>query len=246
VPEDGIKSDFVLASCSIPVNYDYTRLNVETRTLAVEGKGDDTAMENSNRPTSYSNSNTSLRSFWDGGLLANTPLRQTYIAHVDYWRRVRKLDDVPKLRFSIINLHPAKQEYLPTDYDGVVDRKNDIIYHDRTEFDENIAVLMSDLVTLANSLIKLAQEKGASKEELQKILKEKTKGIFFSTGKQGSYDDLVRGIVNVDFVARLERKNDANTISNKTFDFSKTTVQLLIQNGYKETKEQLKEVLVME
>jgi len=156
--EDGIKSDFVLASCSIPVNYDYTRLNVETRTLAVEGQGDDTAMEDSNRPTSSSKSNTSSRSFWDGGLLANTPLRQTYIAHIDYWRRVRKLDDVPKLRFSIINLHPAKQEYLPTDYDGVVDRKNDIIYHDRTEFDENIAVLMSDLVTLANSLIKLAEE----------------------------------------------------------------------------------------
>jgi NTE family protein len=164
--EDGIKSDFVLASCSVPVYYDYTRLNVETRTLAVEGQGDDTAMED-NRSTSYSNSNTSLRSFWDGGLLANTPLRQTYIAHIDYWRRVKKLEDnIPSLRFSIINLHPAKQECLPTDYDGVVDRKNDIIYHDRTEFDENIAVLMSDLVTLANSLIKLAKEKGASKEEL--------------------------------------------------------------------------------
>ncbi len=138
--EDGIKSDFVLASCSIPVNYDYTRLNVETRTLAVEGQGDDTAMEDSNRPTSYSNNNgPSLRSFWDGGLLANTPLSQTYIAHIDYWRRVRKLEDnIPSLRFSLINLHPAKQEYLPTDYDGVVDRKNDIIYHDRTEFDQNI------------------------------------------------------------------------------------------------------------
>lgn len=245
--EDGIESDFVLASSSVPVNYDYTRLNVETRNLAVEGQGDDTAVEDSTSLASYSNSNTSLRSFWDGGLLANTPLSQTYIAHIDYWRRVRKLEDnIPSLRFSIINLHPAKQEYLPTDYDSVVDRKNDIIYHDRTEFDENIAVLMSDLVTLANCLIKLAEEMGASKEKLEKILKEKTKGIFFSTGKQGTYDDLVRGIVNVDFVARLERKNDANTISNKTFDFSKTTVQQLIQNGYKETKEQLKEVLVME
>jgi predicted acylesterase/phospholipase RssA len=239
--EDGIKSDFVLASCSIPVNYNYTRLNVETRTLAEEGQGDDTAMEGSNRHNSYSNNNnTSLRSFWDGGLLANTPLSQTYIAHIDYWRRVRKLEEnIPSLRFSIINLHPAKQEYLPTDYDGVVDRKNDIIYHDRTEFDENIASLMSDFVTLANSLVKIAKEKGASKEELQKILNGKTKGVFFSTGKQGSYDDLVRGIVDVGFVARLERKNDANTISNKTFDFSKTTIQQLIENGYEETKEQL-------
>jgi DNA-binding Xre family transcriptional regulator len=46
---------------------------------------------------------------------------------------------------------------------------------------------MSDLVTLANSLIKLAEEKGASKDELQKILKEKTKGIFFSIGKQANF-----------------------------------------------------------
>lgn len=83
-------------------------------------------------------------------------------------------------------------------------------------------------------------------EELQKICNEKTKGVFFSIGKQGSYGDLVRGIVDVDFVARLERKNDTNTISNKTLDFSKTTIQQLIQDGYKETKEQLKEVLVME
>ena len=139
---------------------------------------------------------------------------------------MKKLEDnMPRLRFSIINLHPAKREYLPTDYHGVIDRRNDIMYHDRTEFDENIAALMSDFVTLANSLIKLAEEKGASKEELQKILNGKNKGVIISTGKQGRYDDLVRGIVDVDFVARLERKNDANTISNKRLDFSKTTVQ---------------------
>ena len=34
-----------------------------------------------------------------------------------------------------------------------------------------------------------------------------------------------------------------HTISNKTFDFSKTTIQQLIQDGYEETKEQMKEVI---
>ena len=43
------------------------------------------------------------------------------------------------LTVGIINLHPLKQEYIPYDYDGVVDRKNDIMYHDRTEFDEYVA-----------------------------------------------------------------------------------------------------------
>ena len=172
-----LTSDFVLASCSVPVNYDYTRLDVENRTLAVERQGDNTAMEDNNRPTS-SNVSNNLRFFWDGGLLANTPLRQTIIAHRDYWHKVKKLEDnLPRLKFGIINLHPAKQEYVPYDYDSVVDRKNDIIYHDRTEFDEFVAVLISDYALLAKSLIKLAEENGASKEALQKILKEKTKVI---------------------------------------------------------------------
>ena len=142
-----------------------------------------------------------MRFFWDGGLLANTPLRQTVIAHKYYWERVRKAEDnIPRLKFGIINLHPLKQEYLPTDYDGVTDRKNDIIYHDRTEFDENVALIISDFATLAHALVKLAEESGASKEALQKILNEKSKGVSFITRKQGRYEDLLKGKVDVDFV----------------------------------------------
>lgn len=177
--DDGIRADFVLASCSVPVNYDYTKLSVESRAMV----GDESAdTGDNNRPSSSSPSipKNSLRSFWDGGLLANTPLRQTILAHREYWYRVRKLkENIPGLRYGIINLHPAKQDYLPSDYDGVVDRKNDIIFHDRTRFDENMAVLMSDFIRLAKSLIKLAEENGASKESIRRILKEETR-LFIS------------------------------------------------------------------
>jgi NTE family protein len=238
--DDGVTSDFVLASCSVPVNYNYTKLQVESRVL-VGGEQGDTEY---NSTSFSSNSNTSLRSFWDGGLLANTPLRQTILAHRDYWLNVRKLEEnIPSLRYGIINLHPSKQDYLPSDYDGVVDRKNDIIYHDRTQFDENVAVLVSDFIRLAKSLIKLAEENGVNKEAIQKILKEETKAVYLATGKHWRIGDLIKANVDVDFVVRLERKNDSHTISNKTFDFSKTTIQQLIQDGYQETKEQMKEVL---
>jgi hypothetical protein len=40
-------------------------------------------------------------------------------------------------------------------------------------------------------------------------------------------------------VIRFERKNDSDTISNKTFDFSKNTIERLIDDGYKESNEQL-------
>src|SRR5262245_9596215 len=151
--DDGIKSDFVLASCSVPVNYDYTKLNVENRVLVHEGQDAELVLEGNNKSTPKSS--TTMRYFWDGGLLANTPLRQTILAHRDYWFRVRKLEyGIPRLRYGIINLHPGKQDYLPTDYDGVVDRKNDIIFHDRTLFDENVAILLSDFAALVNSLTK--------------------------------------------------------------------------------------------
>ena len=52
--DDGITSDFVLASCSVPVNYDYTRLNVESRVLVGEGQGDNADTGDNNRPSSSS------------------------------------------------------------------------------------------------------------------------------------------------------------------------------------------------
>jgi NTE family protein len=238
--DDGVTSDFVLASCSVPVNYDYTKLNVESRVLVGGGQGD----TEYNSRTFSSNSTNSLRSFWDGGLLANTPLRQTILAHRDYWLNVRKIEEnVPRLRYGIINLHPSKQDYLPSDYDGVVDRKNDIIYHDRTQFDENVAVLVSDFIRLAKSLIKLSEENGVSKGALRKVLKEETRAVYLATGKHFTHEDLLKANVDVDFVVRLERKNDSHTVSNKIFDFSKTTIQQLIQDGYQQTKEQMKGVL---
>ena len=151
----------------------YTMLDVETRTIVTKGQANKMHLSEKN-PSSPNGDG--VRSFWDGGLLANTPLRQTVIAHRHYWYRVRKsVDNIPKLKFGIINLHPAKQQYLSSDYDSVVDRKNDIIYYDRTEFDEFVATILSDYTSLAESLIKLAEEKGASKEEIQKILNEQIK-----------------------------------------------------------------------
>jgi NTE family protein len=77
---------------------------------------------------------------------------------------------------------------------------------------------------------------------VQMILNEKTKGVGFVTREQLRYEDLLKGKVDVDFVARLERKNDNHTISNKIFDFTEDTILQLIQDGYKETKDQMKKV----
>ena len=163
--EDGIHADFVIASCSVPVNYDYTRLDVENYSVVGEDNNGVVASSDDN----FSNGSKSVRFFWDGG--PNTPLSETVVAHRDYWYRVRKLEDnIPRLKFGIINLHQVKQEAIPYDHDRVIDRKNDIIYHDKTEFDEYMTVLISDYAILAKSIIKLAEENGVSKKKLQQTI----------------------------------------------------------------------------
>jgi lambda repressor-like predicted transcriptional regulator len=193
---------------------------------------------------SIPNSDVNLRFFWDGGLLANTPLRQTVIAHRNYWFRVRKMEDnLPSLTVAIINLHPLKQEYVPYDYDGVVDRKNDIIYHDKTEFDEHAAILISDFQKLAASLIKLSKDNGASEKSLQMILQQRIDSVSPITGKHLRCGDLLKARVDVNFVIRLQRNNDLHTISNKIFDFSDITIKHLLHDWYRETQPQVKRIL---
>ena len=51
--DDGIIADFVLASCSVPVNYDYTRLKVETRALVGGGQRDYADTGDGNSPSFF-------------------------------------------------------------------------------------------------------------------------------------------------------------------------------------------------
>jgi NTE family protein len=232
---DGIPADFVLASGSVPVNYDYTKLVEDYSSVA---KNNNNVNDNSkNTSNNDFTSDKKVRYFWDGGLLSNTPLRETVIEHRRYWHFIRKRE-VPPLRVTIINLHPIKQDYLPTDYDGVLDRKNDLIYHDKTLFDERMAILMSDYVNLAKTLTKLAQDNGVGKDLINGILQQQALTRHFSTGKQFTYGNLLEGTVPVDFTFRLERKNDIHTVANKTFDFSYNTIRQLIRDGYEEAREQ--------
>jgi NTE family protein len=231
--DDGIGVDFVLASGSVPVNYDYTKLEVEDYSNGHEIKNENEKQnENGN-----SSQKKKIRYFWDGGIIANTPLREAVIEHRRYWHYVRK-SEVPLLRIGIVNVHPIKQDSLPVDYDGLVARKNDLTYHDRTLFDERMAIMITDYVNIIKSFIKLAEDNKVSKVQVEDILQRQALSRFFMTGKNGTYRDLIENMVSVDFVIRIERKNDEHSIANNTFDFSSTTIRQLIKDGYEEALDQ--------
>jgi predicted acylesterase/phospholipase RssA len=231
---NGIEVEFVLASGSVPVNYDYTKIMVENYSNKNKIKS-----ENKDKKKSQGGKtiNKKERYFWDGGIIANTPLREAVIEHRRYWHYVRK-SEPPLLRAFIINVHPIKQEYLPANYDGVLDRKNDLTYHDRTLFDERMAIMITDYVNIIKNLIKLAEDNKIRNALVDNILKQQALSRNFMTGKHFTYADLIQGMVSVDLVIRVERKNDIHTIANKTFDFSNTTIRQLIKDGYEEALDQ--------
>ena len=236
--KDGIEVEFVLASGSVPVNYDYTKLMVEDYSNKHKIKSENGDEKKSRRKSL----NKKERYFWDGGIIANTPLREAIMEHRKYWHYVRK-SEVPLLRAFIINVHPIKQEYLPANYDGVVDRKNDLTYHDRTLFDERMAIMVTDYVNIIKKLIKLTDDNKIRKDLVDNILQQQALTRNFMTGKHFTYADLTEYMVSVDLVVRVERKNDIHTIANKTFDFSNTTIRQLIKDGYEEALDQGSKIL---
>ena len=84
----------------------------------------------------------------------------------------------------------------------------------------------------------MAAKNGVNNDSIQEILN-KSKAVTYLTHEPFTYKDLITAVVDVDYVIRLERKNDTSTIANKTFDFSKSTINQLIDDGYRECREQL-------
>ena len=216
--DEGINIDHIMASGTLPVFYDYQD---------VDG-----------------------HKFWDGGLLSNTPFREFLQAYHEYWTNVvhntKEANNIllPELEVYMVNLHPSKRHGLPTDHDGVKDRLNDIIFGDRSShFDEMQEFLALDLQDFAARLKDLSEDaisildrESDKKNELKKRFEE-----ILATSSSGknpnlhpdTYDALLnfRNHYKLAKVVRIERANHTDAVSNKTGDFSATTINALITEG---------------
>ena len=86
---------------------------MESRVLVDREQGDNAGSGDNNRPSPTSNANSAYAVSGVVDYSANTPLRQTILAHRDYWHQVKRVKDaIPKLRYVIINLHPATNDFL--------------------------------------------------------------------------------------------------------------------------------------
>jgi len=172
--------------------------------------------------------------------MANTPLSQLVVLHRYYWYKVIGIKDkLPTLNVCIINLHPTRQKEIPTDRDGVINRNNDITFSDRTHRDEEILLLISDYIDLIRDLIRVAKENKVKDKVIDNLLDQQTK-YHRVILKSRKYKEIIEGRFDIAEIIRIERKNDENTISDKTFDFSSGTIKQLMNDGYEDTMDYIK------
>ena len=256
--DDGITADQVMASGCYPVNFDYTLLevesyypdsgnnnnNVDNDSVLQRNENDSGSINtatSSPPPSSSSDRDFSgqyrkgIRRFWDGGMLTNTPLTQLVLHHRRYWYRSRGLKDkVPTLVIAVINVHPTRQDEIPTDHDAVVSRNNDITFSDRSHREQEVLLLVSDYVDLVKDLIKIAKDNGVKEKLITDLLNKRTK--YHGIGLRPRLNkEIVEGVFDIEDVYRIERTFDENTISEKVYDFSVGTVQALQKSGYEDS-----------
>ena len=123
---------------------------------------------------------------------------------------------------------------------GKLDRKNDVIFHDKTEYDEKVAELVDDYITLARKLIDdFAPRDPKVRKEVWSFLQESGASRSRSQKKKRQYKELLKGGFIIDNVVRIERKDDPDSISEKWADYSSGTISRLFQQGHDDTKARL-------
>jgi predicted acylesterase/phospholipase RssA len=186
------------------------------------------------------------RCFWDGGIASNTPLRELIQAHKDYWQDVKGVARIPDLDVYIVDVWPTKQNNIPVDHDGVVDRNFELLLSDKTAYDEKVADIVSDYINFVSELRDLAVEAidGIGNANKKKDLLNKLDSIYKTKAKTShrsgdprEYQDLIKGRFEIN-VIRIERtSNIDNDISNKLFDYSADTIKQLTSDGFEDAME---------
>jgi len=213
----------------VPKEYDYTKTEQE-KLVDLENYN----LENYSR-------------FWDGGLLSNTPLRELITSHQDYWKpksvepttEIDNEDIIPDLEVYIIDVWPSVDGYpVPSDLDGVRNRKNDLTYQDVTPYDVKVATIVSDYYNLTKELLNLVRTNKIPEQEIDKIL-DKDGRSTHRNGEPRKYKSLLVDRFEMTKVIRIERSADENDIANKWCDFSLGTVSNLFDQGINDAQRTL-------
>jgi NTE family protein len=207
-----------------------------------EGIQIDHIMASGTLPDPYDPIEICKRSFWDGGILSNTSLKELLEAHRDYWVNVENQCEAPDLEVYVVNVHPStiNGANIPKHFDEVKDRNNDIVYGDRTYNDQYSASLVTDYIDfirrlkdIAKNHIKDPTNMKAFENKYKSLELKPAKSTSYTSGESRSFKDLMTGQFKLLKVQRIERKyNPESSTYFKLGDITIQTIQDLIKQGY--------------
>jgi predicted acylesterase/phospholipase RssA len=230
---DGIKWDHVRTGAATPQTFKYP-------TLEDSYSPDDPKEE---------------RTFWDGSLLSNTPMRELIHLYREFWSdyithvRKNKLwdgeqgDKIPELDIYIVNLWPTKLKDKPVPYDNdfIHDRLFDLIFHDKTGYEEKVTKMTTDYVNIISGLLPLARK--TNSKEVDNILKNLAASKTHLNEKR-TYREMLEGQFEINHVVRIERSDDEDSISIDMTDYSLGTTDSLIRQGESDTERTISELKI--
>jgi NTE family protein len=195
-------------------------------------------------PEFYEYEEINGRKFWDGGLLSNTPIRETIQAHKEFWEykigskdlENSILDEaslrVPDMELYIVNLWHSDDKVAPSDPDGITERHLDIKSHDQYYVNESI--LVTHYIHLIEKLIQLRNGKNnyELKKEINNILQNYTTSRETTIEIPKKYIDIIKTQFEITKLERIERRDNIDTVSGKIGDFTSDTIKKLIKEGY--------------
>ena len=140
---------------------------------------------------------------------------------------------VPDLEIYIADLWPSelKENPISFDWDFVENKKWNLILGDKTDYDEQIASVVTDYVDLTRRLKNLAERKGASTNEINHILNSYATSLS-TVGNRRKYGALLEGRFRLTKVVHIDHMDDENEVNDKVFDYSYKTIEDLMNVGY--------------
>ena len=195
------------------------------------------------------------RTFWDGGVLSNTPLRELIDKHKEYWKNeiseerlwngTKQKDGekgvkIPALDVYIADVWPAKlkDEPVPSDNDFVASRKTDLILLDKTEYEESVSKMITQHMHLTEELISILNDTDNA-DKIKSTLDKHIIDSTFNTKDTKTCRDLLKGNFDIDRVMRIERKDDLYSMGYAMADFSARSMNQLLELGKRDTLDKL-------
>jgi predicted acylesterase/phospholipase RssA len=194
------------------------------------------------------------RTFWDGSLISNTPMRELIHMHREFWsdhiKLVRKNDvwngeqgeKIPELDIYIVNLWPTKLKDKPVPYDNdfISDRLFDLIFHDKTGYEEKVTKMTTDYIDIISRLLPLARKTDSKK--VDDILDNNQAASKTHLNEKRTYREMLEGQFEIKQIVRIERSDDVDSISIDMTDYSSGTTDNLIRQGESDAERTISEL----